>query len=64
MLNKQMKRGMSDTKFLQDGTSFFKWMDNKAVHLISNFHGAEQTSVKRKTKGGSTVTVPCPTVGF
>lgn len=62
MLDKEMKRGMSDSKFLVDGISFFKWMDNKPVHLISNFHGSEITSVKRKAKDGSAVTVPCPSV--
>ncbi|KAF0690078.1 piggyBac transposable element-derived protein 4-like [Aphis craccivora] len=61
-LPKKMKRGMSDSKLLADRISFFKWMDNKPVHLISNFHGSEITSVKRKSKDGSAVTIPCPTV--
>jgi hypothetical protein len=39
-------------------------MDNKPVHLISNFHGSETTSVKRKAKDGSAVTVPCPSAVF
>jgi len=45
-----MSRGDSDIKHLPDGVSFIKWMDNKAVHFISNFHGSEITNVNRKIK--------------
>lgn len=37
-------------------------MDNKAVHFISNFYGSEVTSVSRKEKDGTSVSVTCPTV--
>ncbi|XP_060863545.1 piggyBac transposable element-derived protein 3-like [Metopolophium dirhodum] len=60
--DKKMKRGEHDKKFLSDGISFFKWMDNKAVNFISNFHGSEVTSVNRKEKNGTSVSVTCPTV--
>ncbi|KAK9719200.1 Transposase IS4 [Popillia japonica] len=36
---------------------YYKWQDNKTVSLISNFHGSEVTSVKRKQKE-----VACPAV--
>jgi len=53
---------MHDSNFLPDGISFFKWMDSKPVHLISNFHGFEKTTVIRKEKDGSSVSVSCPTI--
>ena len=28
-------------------TAVFKWMDNKAVNLISNFHGSEKENIRR-----------------
>lgn len=49
-IDKQMKRGEHDNKFLPGGISFFKWMDNKAVHFISNFHGSEVSICKQKRK--------------
>jgi len=60
ILDKKMSRGDSDIKYLPDGVSFIKWMDNKAVHFISNFHGSEITNVNRKNKDGSSVSVKCP----
>jgi hypothetical protein len=55
-----MSRGDHDIKYLPDGISFIKWKDTKAVHLISNFHELETTTVNRKNKDGSSVAVKCP----
>lgn len=57
MEDKKMKRGDSDFRFSSSGIGYFKWQDNKTVSLISNFHGSEVTSVKRKQKE-----VACPAV--
>ena len=35
-------------------------MDSKAVHLISNFHGIENSTVSRKQKNGQKIIVQCP----
>jgi len=61
ILDKKMTRGNSDIKYSPNGVSFIKWMDNKAVHFISNFHESEITNVNRKNKDGSSVSVKCPT---
>lgn len=61
MLDEKMNRGVHDFEFLPNGTSFFKWMQNKAVHLISNCYGSEQTTIKLKTKNGLSVSINCPT---
>jgi len=60
--DKKLKRGERAKKFLPDGISFFKWIDNKAVHFISNFHGFEVTSVSRKENDDTSVSVTFPTV--
>lgn len=60
MPDKEMTRGVHDSQYLPDGVSFIKWRDTKAVHFISNFHGSEITTVKRKNKDGSSVAVKCP----
>ena len=37
-----------------------KWMDNKAVNLISNFRGNEKEEIQRTQKDGSKKTFSCP----
>lgn len=59
--DKTLNRGNHDSKYLSDGTAFFKWKDSKPVHIISNFHGSETTTVTRKEKNGTSHPVPCPT---
>ena len=37
-------------------------MDSKAVHLVSNYHGTDTTTVQRKERDGTKATVTCPQV--
>ena len=56
--DKIMKRGDFDWRMDQNGLSITKWMDNKAVHFISNMHNphiSENTS--RKNKDGSEIII-------
>lgn len=59
--DKQLQRGNFDFQ-ATNALSVYKWMDSKAVHLISNFHGSEVTSVTRKNAQGHQITVSCPEV--
>lgn len=61
MPDNKMIRSVYNIKYLPDGISFIKWKDTKAVHLISNFHGLETTTVNRINKDGTSVPVKCPT---
>ncbi|CAK1582657.1 unnamed protein product [Parnassius mnemosyne] len=56
----KMKRGESDYRFSNLDIGYWKWKDNKVVHLVSNFHGNEEATVSRKEKNGSKTTVTCP----
>lgn len=60
--DKKLKRGDFDYRFSSMGIGFFKWKDNKVVHLASNFHGNETAVVKRKQKDGTSLEIPCPTI--
>lgn len=60
--DKKMKRGDVDFRCSRDGISFFKWKDNKAVLLASNYHGSEQTTVARRDQKGVQHDISCPTV--
>lgn len=44
------------------GISFYKWMDNKAICLASNYHGGESTTVARRDRNANLKNVNCPTV--
>ena len=39
----------------------FKWMDNKPVHIISNFYNTEQTMLMTRQREVSQLEFPCPT---
>lgn len=59
--DKGMKRGdIFTTSF--NGISYVKWMDNKGVHLLTNFiPPMEKDTVKRRKAGsGQKIDVPCP----
>jgi len=58
--DKQMKRGETDHKISDTGLSYYKWKDNKAVHLLSNFHGTKMATVTRTNKDGSKCDIMCP----
>ncbi|XP_050551667.1 piggyBac transposable element-derived protein 4-like [Spodoptera frugiperda] len=62
-LDKEMKRGdIYATSF--EGISFIKWMDNKAVHLLTNFLSPVPTlKVKRKQAGSAQcLEITCPDI--
>lgn len=60
--DKTLKKGDSDIRFSSSDIGYFKWMDNKVVNFVSNFHGSETGSVLRTSKDGSRQEVKCPTV--
>ena len=45
--DKNMIRGEFDYRVSNHDIVFFKWMDNKSVNLISNFHGNEPAQIQR-----------------
>lgn len=53
-------RGDFDYRVSKDDIVVYKWQDNKPVHFISNFHGTEETEIKRKNKDGSIMMIPSP----
>lgn len=62
-LDRDMKRGdIYATSF--EGISFIKWMDNRAVHLLTNFLSPIPTQkVKRKQVGSSqSLEIKCPVI--
>lgn len=58
--DKSLKRGEFDYSTSNSGLSYYKWKDNKAVHMLSNFHGTEAGSVERTEKNGNKVVIACP----
>ncbi|XP_069995878.1 piggyBac transposable element-derived protein 2-like [Penaeus vannamei] len=60
--DKSLKRGDFDFRSTPSGITAYKWTDSKAVHLISNYHGIEISTVRRKEKDGTKVVVTCPQV--
>lgn len=60
---KTMSRGDSQWFTSTDGIMAIKWIDNKAVHVLSNFHDPKEiVQVKRKQKSGEKINVSCPAV--
>lgn len=57
-----LNRGEFDFRVSTMGITIFKWKDNRAVLLASNFHGSEETVVKRRKPDGARIEVPCPIV--
>lgn len=60
--DKTLERGMYDFKTSRLGITVYKWKDNRIVHLASNFHGVEESSVLRTERDGTKKTIKCPTV--
>lgn len=46
--DKELARGDSEFRVSNQNIIFVKWMDNKAVTMVSNFHGTEISEVSRK----------------
>ncbi|KAJ8931222.1 hypothetical protein NQ314_015893 [Rhamnusium bicolor] len=60
-IDKSMARGDGDWRMTDDGISFMKWMDRKAVMFASNFHKPDLAeTVDRQKKDGEKVTIGCP----
>ena len=55
---KVMKRGGFDYRISASEIMYFKWMGNKPVHIISNFHDTEQTMILMRQRDG--LQFPCP----
>jgi len=48
--NRDLQKGAFDYRITDQSIGFYRWMDNKAVHLISNFHGSDVLSGNRTKK--------------
>lgn len=58
---KQLSRG--DALFLHKAnTTAVVWMDRKPVHVVSNCHKPTISTVQRKNRDGTIITVNCPTI--
>lgn len=62
-VDKKMKRGDIYTTSFQ-GISYVKWMDNKAVHLLTNFLSPLETDTVKRRQAGSAdkINVRCPKI--
>nr|CAH7728858.1 unnamed protein product [Callosobruchus chinensis] len=60
--DKSLKRADFDYRYSNTNIGIYKWKDNRVVHLATNFHGTEETTVQRTEKNGSKLAVKCPTV--
>lgn len=59
---KAMKRGEYEFK-VKNHVAATKWMDKKPVCMLTTAHNPKEvTTVKRKKKDGTSVSVPCPKV--
>ena len=56
----KLKRGDFDYRVSKSGLTYYKWIDNKPVFLLSNFHGTLEDTVERTQKNGSSETISCP----
>ena len=46
----KLKRGDFDYRVSKSGLTYYKWIDNKPVFLLSNFHGTLEDTVERTQK--------------
>ena len=60
--DKKLNRGDFDWRILNQDIAVYKWMDNKAVNVISSFHGTEHDGICRTQKDGSKKRFSCPKV--
>ena len=52
-----LDRGSFDYRQSSTGLFYVKWMDTKAVHFLSNYHGYEWCTVDRTQKNGTKLAV-------
>lgn len=55
-------RGEFDYEVSDQDIVYYKWKDNRCVHLLSNYHGTETVNVERKGKDGTKNEICAPTV--
>uniref|UniRef100_A0A0B6ZX71 PiggyBac transposable element-derived protein domain-containing protein n=1 Tax=Arion vulgaris TaxID=1028688 RepID=A0A0B6ZX71_9EUPU len=60
--DKKLQRGDFDYSSTEQGITFFKWRDNKCVHLLSNYHGNEATTLSRQERNGTRKDVVAPAI--
>jgi len=53
--DKTLERGMYDFKTSCLDITIYKWKDNRIVHLASNFHDVEESSVLRTERNGTKI---------
>ena len=58
----ELKRGKFDYRITEQLISFFKWKDNRCVHMLSNFHGNETCTLRRREKDGNEKDVSAPKI--
>lgn len=59
--DKHFKKGDSESYNSNTGVSVWKWKDNRCIHLASNYHKLDETTiVNRKDKVGRITEVACP----
>ena len=58
--DKVMNRGDFDYRVSAQEIVYFKWMDNKPVHINSNFYDTEQTMILWRQRDGSRLEFACP----
>ena len=58
--DKELNLGDFDNRISNQDIAVYKWMDNKAVNVISNFHRAECEEISRTQKDGSKKRFSCP----
>nr|CAH7713912.1 unnamed protein product [Callosobruchus chinensis] len=51
--DKSLTRGDFDYRYSNKNIGIYEWKDNRVVHLATNFHGAEETTVLRTERNGS-----------
>ena len=56
----KLKRGDFDYRVSKSGLTYYKWIDNKPVFLLSNFHGTLEDTIEHTQKNGSSETISCP----
>lgn len=62
--DKTLERGMYDYKTSCLGITVYKWKDNRIVHLASNFHGVEESSVLRTEHDGTKKNIKYPSIVY
>lgn len=60
--DKNFKRDDFDYRIAHQDIAFFKWKDNREVHMLTNYHGNNISSVERTWKNGAKIQVSAPSI--